>query len=224
MNTESPWVRAAQAVLAEEYGKPAVLMGSGGSIPVVTSLRTVLGIDSLLMGFGLDDDQVHSPNEKFEQRCFHHGIRSHARLLAKFAGGERTRRSPAGCVSSDLRSHLAGPFDLTHRAAGECIAVTGPSGSGKSLFLRMIADLDPSEGEVFLDGAERRSLPAPAWRRRVVYIAAEPGWWSETLADALPRRGDGIRARHGAAAWGSRPRCSTDRSCGFPPANASAWR
>jgi acetylornithine deacetylase/succinyl-diaminopimelate desuccinylase-like protein len=87
VNLESPWVRAAQAVLTEEYGRPAVLMGSGGSIPVVTSLRTVLGIDSLLMGFGLDDDQVHSPNEKFEQRCFHHGIRSHARLLARFAGG-----------------------------------------------------------------------------------------------------------------------------------------
>ncbi len=87
MNLDSPWVRAAQAALAEEYGRPAVLMGSGGSIPVVTSLRTVLGIDSLLMGFGLDDDQVHSPNEKFEQRCFHHGIRAHARLLAKFAGG-----------------------------------------------------------------------------------------------------------------------------------------
>ena len=85
MNVDSPWVRAAQAALAEEYGKPAVLMGSGGSIPVVTSLRSVLGIDSLLMGFGLDDDQVHSPNEKFEQRCFHHGIRSHVRLLAKFA-------------------------------------------------------------------------------------------------------------------------------------------
>jgi acetylornithine deacetylase/succinyl-diaminopimelate desuccinylase-like protein len=87
VNIESPWVRAAQAVLADEYGKPAVLAGCGGSIPVVTSLRTVLGLDTLLMGFGLDDDQVHSPNEKFEQRCFHHGIRSHIRLLAKFAGG-----------------------------------------------------------------------------------------------------------------------------------------
>ena len=86
MNLESPWVRAAQTILTEEYGRPAVLMGCGGSIPVVTSLRTVLGLDSLLMGFGLDDDQVHSPNEKFEQTCFHHGIRSHARLLAKFAG------------------------------------------------------------------------------------------------------------------------------------------
>jgi acetylornithine deacetylase/succinyl-diaminopimelate desuccinylase-like protein len=87
VNLENPWVRAAQTVLGEEYGRPAVLMGSGGSIPVVTSLRGILGIDSLLMGFGLDDDQVHSPNEKFEQRCFHHGIRSHIRLLAKFAGG-----------------------------------------------------------------------------------------------------------------------------------------
>jgi len=87
VNADNPWVHAAQAALGEEYGKPAILVGSGGSIPVVTSLRNVLGIDSLLMGFGLDDDQVHSPNEKFEQACFHHGIRSHARLLAKFAGG-----------------------------------------------------------------------------------------------------------------------------------------
>jgi acetylornithine deacetylase/succinyl-diaminopimelate desuccinylase-like protein len=53
---------------------------------VVTSLRSILRVDSLLMGFGLDDDQVHSPNEKFEETCFHHGIRSHARLLAKLAG------------------------------------------------------------------------------------------------------------------------------------------
>ncbi|HQT79419.1 MAG TPA: M20/M25/M40 family metallo-hydrolase, partial [Rhodopila sp.] len=87
VNVDSPHVRAAQAALAEEYGKPAVLMGSGGSIPVVTSLRTILGLDSLLVGFGLDDDQVHSPNEKFEEVCFHRGIRSHVRLLAKFAGG-----------------------------------------------------------------------------------------------------------------------------------------
>jgi acetylornithine deacetylase/succinyl-diaminopimelate desuccinylase-like protein len=87
VNVDSPHVRAALDALGEEYGKPAILMGSGGSIPVVTSLRSILGVDSLLMGFGLDDDQVHSPNEKFEEACFHHGIRSHARLLAKFAGG-----------------------------------------------------------------------------------------------------------------------------------------
>jgi len=76
-----------QGVLSEEYHKPAVLKGSGGSIPVVVSLRNVLGVDSLLMGFALDEDGAHSPNEKFEQRCFHHGVRSHVRLLAKFAGG-----------------------------------------------------------------------------------------------------------------------------------------
>ena len=83
---DSRFVQAAQAVLAEEYGRPAVLIGSGGSIPVVESMRRLLGMDSVLMGFGLDDDQVHSPNEKFEWRCFHKGLRSHARLLGKLAG------------------------------------------------------------------------------------------------------------------------------------------
>jgi acetylornithine deacetylase/succinyl-diaminopimelate desuccinylase-like protein len=87
VNTEQPWVRAALDILTTEYARPAILMGCGGSVPVVNSLHRVLGIDTLLLGFGLDDDQVHSPNEKFEQRCFHKGIRSHARLLAKFAGG-----------------------------------------------------------------------------------------------------------------------------------------
>ncbi len=77
----SRFVQAARAALAAEYGRPAVLVGSGGSIPVVESLKRLLGLDSLLMGFGLEDDQVHSPNEKFEWRCFVHGIRAHARLL-----------------------------------------------------------------------------------------------------------------------------------------------
>jgi acetylornithine deacetylase/succinyl-diaminopimelate desuccinylase-like protein len=84
--TDSRFVTAAREALADEYGRPAVLMGSGGSIPVVDSMRRILGVDSLLMGFGLADDQVHSPNEKFEWRCFHHGLRSHARLLGKLAG------------------------------------------------------------------------------------------------------------------------------------------
>ncbi len=83
--TTSRFVQAARAALADEYGRPAVLMGSGGSIPVVESMRRLLGVDSLLMGFGLNDDQVHSPNEKFEWRCFHHGLRSHARLLGQLA-------------------------------------------------------------------------------------------------------------------------------------------
>ncbi len=81
-----------------------------------------------------------------------------------------------------LRSPLAGPFDLS-LDAGECLAISGPSGAGKSLFLRMIADLDPNEGEVRLDGRERRSWSAPAWRRQAVYAAAEPGWWAERVGE-----------------------------------------
>jgi acetylornithine deacetylase/succinyl-diaminopimelate desuccinylase-like protein len=68
-----------------------VLIGSGGSIPVVESMRRLLGLDSLLVGFGLNDDQVHSPNEKFELRCLHRGARSHARMLAEFAQGQTSR-------------------------------------------------------------------------------------------------------------------------------------
>jgi acetylornithine deacetylase/succinyl-diaminopimelate desuccinylase-like protein len=84
---DSRWIRAAQMALAAEYGRPAVLIGSGGSIPVVESMKRLLGLDSLLMGFGLNDDQVHSPNEKFEWRCFHHGLRAHARLLGGLGSG-----------------------------------------------------------------------------------------------------------------------------------------
>jgi acetylornithine deacetylase/succinyl-diaminopimelate desuccinylase-like protein len=83
----SRFIQAAQSALAEEYGKPAAMIGCGGSIPVVSSLKDTLGLDSVLMGFGLEDDQVHSPNEKFDMRCFLGGTRSHARLLAKLAGG-----------------------------------------------------------------------------------------------------------------------------------------
>ncbi len=83
---DSRFVAAAREVMADEYGRPAVLIGSGGSIPVVESLSRVLGLDSLLLGFGLDDDQTHSPNEKFEVRCFERGLRTHARLLGHLGG------------------------------------------------------------------------------------------------------------------------------------------
>ncbi|UCH75758.1 MAG: ATP-binding cassette domain-containing protein [Rhodospirillales bacterium] len=68
-------------------------------------------------------------------------------------------------------------------AAGEALAISGPSGSGKSLFLRALADLDPSDGAVALAGADRNSMPAPRWRRQVTYVPAESGWWAERVCD-----------------------------------------
>ncbi len=82
---DGPFVAAAHRALTAEFGRPPVLTGSGGSIPVVASFRRILGLDSVLMGFGLDDDAVHSPNEKFDWACLMHGARSHARLLAEVA-------------------------------------------------------------------------------------------------------------------------------------------
>lgn len=79
--TDNPFLDAARKALADVYGCEAVLIGSGGSIPVVGEFKSVLGIDTLLMGFGLDDDRMHSPNEKFELACFERGMKSHAALL-----------------------------------------------------------------------------------------------------------------------------------------------
>jgi acetylornithine deacetylase/succinyl-diaminopimelate desuccinylase-like protein len=86
VSMEAPFMRAAQSALAAEFGKPAALIGCGASIPVVEAFKTHLGLETLLAGFGLDDDRIHSPNEKFELACFHRGARAHARLLAAFAG------------------------------------------------------------------------------------------------------------------------------------------
>jgi ABC-type iron transport system FetAB ATPase subunit len=85
----------------------------------------------------------------------------------------------ARLAARGLRSRFGGPFDFSLRA-GECVAIQGPSGAGKSVLLRMLADLDPHEGEVLLDGQASSSMPAPAWRSKVVYQAAEPAWWEAT--------------------------------------------
>lgn len=83
-------------------------------------------------------------------------------------------------VNALKRLHVLVSFEL---ADGECIALQGPSGVGKSLLLRAIADLDPSEGSVELDGMPREAMPAPAWRKQVTYVAAESGWWSDTVQE-----------------------------------------
>lgn len=77
-----------------------------------------------------------------------------------------------------------GPLSLS-LGRGECVALCGPSGAGKSLLLRAIADLDPAEGRVSLDGRDRRAVPAPHWRRQVGYVPAEPGWWADTVAEHM---------------------------------------
>jgi ABC-type iron transport system FetAB ATPase subunit len=71
-------------------------------------------------------------------------------------------------------------------ADGECLSIEGPSGTGKTRLLRAIADLDNAPGQVFLDGAERREIPAPLWRRQVRYCAAEPAWWTLVPRPAFP--------------------------------------
>ena len=83
---------------------------------------------------------------------------------------------------TDLTRLGLGPFTFTVES-GECVALRGPSGAGKSLLLRAIADLDPNEGRVALDGASREAMPAPDWRRRVAYLAAEAGWWADKVVD-----------------------------------------
>jgi len=80
-----------------------------------------------------------------------------------------------------LRRLHVGPIDLLLQP-GECVSVAGRSGCGKSVLLRMIADLDPQDGDAWLDGEPCSQMPAPAWRRRVTYVAAESGWWDETVA------------------------------------------
>jgi putative ABC transport system ATP-binding protein len=82
----------------------------------------------------------------------------------------------------DLRTPIlkSASFSLL---AGECVAVRGPSGAGKTLLLRAVADLDPNEGVLTLAGRDRSTIAGPEWRRLVGYVPAEPGWWADTVGE-----------------------------------------
>ena len=82
LDEKSRWLKAAEGALTAEWGKAPVLLGSGGSIPVVAAFEDILGVQSLLVGFSLDEDAAHSPNEKYDVKSFHKGIRSWARIIA----------------------------------------------------------------------------------------------------------------------------------------------
>lgn len=79
--TDSPVLADAVRAIERAAGKKPDLIKSGGSIPVAGMLKSMLGLDTIFMGFGLEDDRVHSPNEKFELACFRMGARAHALFI-----------------------------------------------------------------------------------------------------------------------------------------------
>jgi acetylornithine deacetylase/succinyl-diaminopimelate desuccinylase-like protein len=81
MSTGHPAFEKARKALSDEWPNPAAFVGAGGSIPIAGYFKDILGLDSMLIGFGRDDDNIHSPNEKYSMESFHKGIRSWARIL-----------------------------------------------------------------------------------------------------------------------------------------------
>jgi succinyl-diaminopimelate desuccinylase len=83
---DSPYMQAAAQAIQRGFDRPPVFIREGGSIPIVTAFAQRLGVDTLLLGWGLDDDNAHGPNEKFSLADFHRGIRASAYLWQELVG------------------------------------------------------------------------------------------------------------------------------------------
>jgi putative ABC transport system ATP-binding protein len=102
-------------------------------------------------------------------------------------------------VVEGLKTAQIGPWSMRLQF-GEILQVTGASGSGKSLLLRALADLDPSSGKMVLENQERGSITPTEWRRRVAYVPAETAWWYPRVDAHFPAGQD----RDQAAVWAER--------------------
>lgn len=90
-----------------------------------------------------------------------------------------------GLIARKLTTKLLGPLDLAVQP-GECVTLSGPSGVGKSLLLRALADLDPHGGELTLDGEFHHRFTPPSWRLKVGLLPAESHWWGEAVGEHFP--------------------------------------
>jgi succinyl-diaminopimelate desuccinylase len=90
---ESPYVSAAAKAIEHGFGTAPVYIREGGSIPIVSDFRQQLGVDTLLLGWGLDDDNTHSPNEKFCLADFHRGIKASARLWQELSNVSKAQKA-----------------------------------------------------------------------------------------------------------------------------------
>lgn len=98
--------------------------------------------------------------------------------------------------AAGIRTEVIGPWDLT-LPAGTITSLSGPSGSGKSLLLRSLADLDPHAGILALAGTDSLDVDAPTWRQRVGLVPSESAWWSDTVGSHFPSRDPSIVATLG---------------------------
>ena len=95
-----------------------------------------------------------------------------------------------------ITTSLLDPVDLVI-SAGETVVLHGQSGSGKSLLLRAIADLDDHSGDALLDDTACSSIPAPSWRRQVGYLKAESAWWATRVGDHFQVQNPELASRLG---------------------------